>query len=324
MERSSGVLLPVFSLPGRYGIGCFSEAAYRFADLLREAGQRYWQILPLGPTGYGDSPYQSFSTFAGNPYYISPEELIRQGLLTEEECLRADCGEDPGSVDYGALYRKRIALLQTAFARSDHEGTPEYVRFCEDNAYWIEDYALFMAVKEAYGGRSLSEWDEPVRERDPKKLTELRGEYEDTIRFHKWVQYTFTCQWKALKAYANQAGVSIIGDIPIYVSADSADFWAHRDLFLLDERGRIRMVAGVPPDGFSADGQLWGNPLYDWAKHAGTGYDWWIRRIRKCTELYDVIRIDHFRGFDEYFAIPAEDTNAARGHCPSRSPDPRR
>ena len=186
------------------------------------------------------------------------------------------------------------------------------MRFCEDNAFWLEDYALFMTVKESYGGRSLTEWEAPVRERDPEALSKLGDAYAETIRFHKWEQYTFTCQWKALKDYANEAEVRIIGDIPIYVSADSADFWAHRDLFLLDERGRIRMVAGVPPDCFSADGQLWGNPLYDWGRHAKTGYDWWIRRIRKCTEFYDVIRIDHFRGFDEYFAIPAQNTNAAR------------
>ncbi len=315
MDRSSGILMPVFSLPGRYGIGCLSGEAYRFVDFLKEAGQTYWQILPLCPTGYGDSPYQSFSTFAGNPYFLSPDALLQEGLLTQEECdAAAEGAGDAGKVDYGKLYRERPALLQKAFGRSRHEETAEYHRFCQQNAFWLEDYALFMACKEARGGLSLFEWEESVFDRDSETMVTLRAEYEDAVRYHKWVQFTFDRQWKALKDYANAAGIRIIGDIPIYVSADSADFWAHRELFQLDERGRIRMVAGVPPDGFSADGQLWGNPLYDWAEHARTGYDWWIRRINKCRELYDVIRIDHFRGFDEYFAIPAEDVNAARGH----------
>ena len=306
--------MPVFSLPGRYGIGSFSEEAYRFVDFLKRAGQSYWQILPLGPTGYGDSPYQSFSTFAGNPYLISLEKLLRDGLLTEEECAQAAGSGDPSSIDYGRLYRERASLLRKAFDRSSHEGTPAYEQFLSDNAFWLEDYALFMACKEMYGGRSLSEWEPAVRDREPAAMAALRTEYAEAIRYHTWVQYVFDAQWKTLKKYANEVGIRIIGDIPIYVSADSADFWAHKELFLLDERGRIRMVAGVPPDGFSADGQMWGNPLYDWDKQAESGYDWWIRRIAKCRELYDVIRIDHFRGFDEFFAIPFGDANAARGH----------
>ncbi len=315
MIRSAGILLPVFSLPGRYGIGCFSEEAYRFADFLAEAGQTWWQILPLGPTGYGDSPYQSFSTFAGNPYFISLRELIRRGLLTEEECAAAE-PEVPadGGIDYGALYRLRIPLLKKACARSSHRGTPEFEAFRRENEFWLRDYALFMAVKDAHGGAPCDAWEEDIRSGSPAAREAWTGRLSEEIGFYEFVQFEFLREWKAFRAYAADRGIRIIGDIPIYVSADSADFWAHRDLFMLDDRGRIRMVAGVPPDGFSADGQLWGNPLYDWKRHAEEGYDWWLRRIAKCRELYDVIRIDHFRGFDEFFAIPAEDKTAAGGH----------
>ena len=312
--RTSGILLPVFSLPGPYGIGCFSEEACRFADFLKKAGQTYWQILPVGPTGYGDSPYQSFSTFAGNPYFISLEKLIGEGLLTKEECGGAYEGAGAGQVDYGLQYERRLPLLKLAFSRSRFREEAEYKAFLEENGYWLEDYALFMAVKDAHGGRSLENWEEDIRARRPDAVRAWSERLSEETDFYRFVQYTFLRQWKELRAYTNRLGIRLIGDIPIYVSADSADFWAHRDLFLLDERGRIRMVAGVPPDGFSADGQLWGNPLYDWPHHAQTGYDWWIRRIAKCRELYDVIRIDHFRGFDEYFAIPAGSTSAAGGH----------
>ncbi len=342
MKRSSGILLPVFSLPGKYGIGCFSEAAYRFVDFLRDSGQSFWQILPLGPTGYGDSPYQSFSTFAGNPYFIDLEKLVKEGLLTEEECAEAlgvpaglgtpgpadgtetaalaeaACAGDAAfslpNIDYGLLYTKRIPLLRKAYARSSHRGTPEFEAFLRENDYWLPDYALFMAVKDAHGGAGFETWEEDIRSAEPEAKAAWGEKLADDVAFYEYLQYEFIREWRALKAYANDSGIGIIGDIPIYVSADSADFWANRDLFMLDERGRIRMVAGVPPDGFSADGQLWGNPLYDWPKHKAQGYDWWLKRIGKCRELYDVVRIDHFRGFDEFFAIPAEDTDAKRGH----------
>ena len=312
--RASGILMPVFSLPGRYGIGCFSEAAYRFIDFLKETEQTYWQILPIGPTGYGDSPYQSFSTFAGNPYFISLESLIEDGLLTEAECREADLEKDDTCIDYGKLYTERMKLLRKAFARSRHTEEEGFRRFCEENDYWLPDYALFMALKDAHGGAVFESWEEDIRDYRPEAKAAWSEKLKDEIAFYVYVQYEFLKEWKAVRSYAAGKGIRIIGDIPIYVSHDSADFWAHRDLFMLDERGRIRMVAGVPPDGFSADGQLWGNPLYDWKRHAEEGYDWWIRRIRKCIEIADVVRIDHFRGFDEFFAVPAEDNTAANGH----------
>ena len=311
--RTSGILFPIFSLPGKYGIGCFSEEAYKFVDFLVEARQTYWQILPLGPTGYGDSPYQSFSTFAGNPYLINLEDLIAQGLLTKKECDEADFG-DGREVDYGKLYNGRWDLLRKAYLRSGHRDTQEFADFQKDNEFWLHDYALFMAVKKVHAGAGLSGWEPDIRDYKAEAVKEWSEKLQDDIGFYEYLQFEFAKQWKKLRDYANGKGISIIGDIPIYVSHDSADFWAHRHLFMLDERGRIRMVAGVPPDGFSADGQLWGNPLYDWPKHKEEGYDWWLRRIGKCLELFDVIRIDHFRGFDEFFAIPAEDSTAKRGH----------
>ncbi len=313
-KREAGILLPIFSLPGKYGIGCFSEHAFRFADFLKQSGQSCWQILPVGPTGYGDSPYQSFSTFAGNPYFISLEELIRQDLLLREECDEADFGNDESSVDYGKLYESRRVLLQKAFSRSSHQDTEEYQDFVKKNSYWLEDYALFMAVKDAHHGAALETWEKDIRQHEASACAEWAEKLSQEVSFYRYLQYEFDRQWKKLRRYVNGLGIRVIGDIPIYVSADSADFWGNRDLFKLDERGKVRQIAGVPPDGFSATGQVWGNPLYDWPRHAATGYDWWIRRIGKCRELYDVIRIDHFRGFDEYFAVPADEDTAANGH----------
>ena len=311
--RTSGILFPIFSLPGKYGIGCFSEEAYKFVDFLKEAGQSYWQILPLGPTGYGDSPYQSFSTFAGNPYLISLEDLIAQGLLTEEECDAVDFG-DGKEVDYGKLYNGRWDLLRKAYQRSEHKDTAEFAAFVKDNAFWLSDYSLFMAVKDVHGGAGTNDWEPAIRDHKEEAVAEWSAKLKEETGFYEYLQFEFMRQWKKLRDYATEKEIQIIGDIPIYVSADSSDFWAHRELFQLDARGRIRMIAGVPPDGFSATGQVWGNPLYNWARHKETGYDWWIRRIAKCRELYDVIRIDHFRGFDEYFAIPADSDTAATGH----------
>ncbi len=312
--RASGILLPVFSLPGKYGIGCFSEEAYRFVDFLADTKQSYWQILPLGPTGYGDSPYQSFSTYAGNPYFISLESLIRDGLLTEEECREVDFGDDDRQVDYGKLYYGRFELLRKAYGRSGHRNTEEFNSFCKENAFWLEDYALFMAIKDAHGGADLETWEEDIRDYMPAARLRWREKLSDEVGFYMYLQYEFLREWKALRAYAAEKGIRIIGDIPVYVSHDSSDFWANRDLFMLDERRRVRLIAGVPPDGFSANGQVWGNPLYDWKRHAADGFQWWLKRIGKCRELYDVIRIDHFRGFDEFFAIPANEDTARNGH----------
>jgi len=312
--RASGVLLPVASLPSEYGIGTFSKEAYDFVKILKKAGQSYWQILPLGPTGYGDSPYQSFSTFAGNPYYIDLEEFVEKGWLKKKECKACDFGSDKRYVDYAKIYESRFGLLKKAFFRSGIETDQKFRKFCEKQAGWLDDYALFMELKEAHGGKSWSEWKEKYRLRDAQALKRFEEKHIEGILFQKFLQYEFYVQWKRLKKFANKKGIQIIGDIPIYVSFDSSDSWANPQLFQFDEDGLPTGVAGCPPDAFSATGQLWGNPLYNWEYHKSTGYKWWIRRIVQCMELYDVIRIDHFRGFDEYYSIPYGDETAEFGH----------
>ena len=314
MRRESGILLPVTSLPSPYGIGCFSREAYEFIDQLKKAGQSYWQILPLGPTSYGDSPYQSFSTFAGNPYLISLEDLIEEGVLTHEECAQADLKVQEDSIDYARLYEERYPLLRLAYERSDISKNPDFIWFCQENDWWLSDYALFMAVKARFEGKAWTEWAQDIRLRWGNALDYYRRELYFDIEFHKYLQFTFFRQWSRLKAYANRQGIRIIGDIPIYVAMDSADAWANPSLFQLDENNRPLAVAGCPPDGFSATGQLWGNPLYNWTYHQQTGYSWWISRLAHCYRLYDVVRIDHFRGFDEYFSIPADAADATLGH----------
>ena len=312
--RASGILLPVFCIPSPHGIGCFSKEAYRIVDFLEKAGQKYWQILPLGPTSYGDSPYQSFSTYAGNPYFIDLEELIKEKVLTRAEVNRCDCGDDPQEIDYGKLYKNRMALLRKAYERSNIGEDGEFRKFQEKNGYWLKDYAIFMAVKKVFGDVCWEEWADDIKYRYDNAMDYYQREYYYEIEFYEYLQYIFMKQWSRLKKYANDKGIRIIGDIPIYVAYDSADVWAHPELFLLDENRKPSAVAGCPPDGFSADGQLWGNPLYRWDYHKQTGYDWWVSRIAYCYELYDCIRIDHFRGFDEYFSIPAGDTTAKNGH----------
>lgn len=314
MNRTAGILLSVSSLPGRFGIGCFSKSAYDFVDWLKEAGQTYWQILPLGPTSYGDSPYQSFSTFAGNPYFISLDELIEEGVLTEKECKNADFGKKADDIDYEKIYKKRYPLLRKAYERSRISENPDYVRFVEENRWWLSDYALFMAVKDRFEGAPWTEWAEDIRLRWQNAMDYYRRELYYDIEFQQYLQYKFFSQWRRLKAYANEKGIRIIGDIPIYVAMDSADTWAHPELFQLDENNVPTAVAGCPPDGFSADGQLWGNPLYRWDYHRNTGYDWWMSRLWYCFQMYDVVRIDHFRGFDEYYSIPFGAENAKDGH----------
>lgn len=314
MKRSAGILLSITSLPSKYGIGCFSKSAYEFVDWLKEAGQSYWQILPLGPTSYGDSPYQSFSTYAGNPYFISLEALIEEGVLHEEECDGIDFGKDAASVDYKKIYEERFGLLRKAYERSNITSDPKYCQFVEEQAWWLKDYALFMAVKERFHGAAWTEWAEDIRLRYEYAMDYYRRELYFEIEFHQYLQYKFFSQWTQLKTYANCQGIQIIGDIPIYVAMDSADTWAHPELFQLDADNVPQAVAGCPPDGFSATGQLWGNPLYKWEYHKQTGYDWWIGRLAFCFRLYDVVRIDHFRGFDEYYSIPYGAENAVEGH----------
>ena len=311
--RKCGVLMPISSLPSRFGIGGFSKEAYDFVDFLAAGGQSLWQILPLGPTGYGDSPYQSFSTFAGNPYYISLDALIEEGLLTEQECESCDYGDNPEYVNYEKIYNTRFKLLRMAFDRANILENEEYKSFVEENKEWLKDYAMYMAIKDSKNGIAWIEWDEDIRLRKPEAMVRYEKELEDAINFYSYQQYLFATQWAALKAYANKKGVDIVGDIPIYVAFDSADTWANPELFQLDEENIPTGVAGCPPDAFSATGQLWGNPLYRWDYHEKTGFAWWIRRLAYCFKIYDMVRIDHFRGFDEYWAIPYGDPTAEFG-----------
>ncbi len=313
-KRAAGILLPITSLPSKYGIGCFSKTAYDYVDWLKDAGQTFWQILPICPTSYGDSPYQSFSTYAGNPYFISLEALVEEGVLTAEECDCLEFGDDPTDIDYEALYNNRYILLTMAYERSNISLNPDYQNFLAENRWWLDDYALFMALKNFFSGKSWNEWPEDIRFRYSYALDYYRRELYFDIEFQMYMQFKFFQQYRALKAYANSKGIQIIGDIPIYVAMDSADTWANPQLFQLDENNVPTAVAGCPPDGFSADGQLWGNPLYRWDYHARTGYQWWVTRLWYAFQLYDVTRIDHFRGFDEYYSIPYGDTTARNGH----------
>lgn len=313
-ERAAGILMPISSLPSEYGIGCFSKSAYEFVDWLKDAGQSYWQILPLGPTSYGDSPYQSFSTFAGNPYFISLDELIEEKVLTREECDKVNWGRTKNKVDYEKIYKGRYPLLRKAYERSNISENPDYQKFVAENNWWLADYALFMAVKTRFDDVEWTKWAEDIRLRWNNAMDYYREELYYDIEFQQYMQFKFHEQWMKLKNYANSKGIKIIGDIPIYVAMDSADAWAHPELFQLDSENVPVAVAGCPPDGFSATGQLWGNPLYRWEYHRSTGYEWWISRLRYVFNMYDVVRIDHFRGFDEYFSIPYEAENAIGGH----------
>ncbi len=312
-RRRSGILMPIFSLPSPYGIGTFGKAAYTFVDFLKKAGQSYWQILPLGPTTYGDSPYQSYSTFAGNPYFIDLEILCEEGYLAKEECNAVDFGDNENDIDYGKLYRGRNALMRLALPRFLESTPSDFAAFCKKNMFWLDDYALFMALKDENGGASFDRWenDLKLRKKSAVKAAKLRLEHE--IVLWKMQQYFFFRQWTSLKKYANDNGVSIIGDLPIYVACDSADVWASPEQFVLDENCRPTEVAGCPPDAFTADGQLWGNPLYHWEKMKADGYAWWCRRMKAASTLYDVVRLDHFRGFEAYYTIPAGRKNARRG-----------
>lgn len=311
--RKAGILLPITSLPSKYGIGGFTREAYEFVDFLEEAGQSYWQILPMGPTGFGDSPYQAFSSFAGNPYYISLDDLINEGYLTEEECQGSDYGRDERVVDYKKIYNSRLKLLAKAYKREELKNNQEYLDFVGENVKWLEDYALFMALKDYFGGKAFIEWDYDIRVGNPRAKEEYAFRLQSEIGFWKYVQYKFFTQWKRLKEYANGKGIEIIGDIPIYVAYDSADVWANSALFQLDSEKIPISVAGCPPDGFSKKGQLWGNPLYKWEIHKESGYKWWLYRLEHSFKLYDVLRIDHFRGFDEYYSIEYGRRDAVKG-----------
>ena len=315
--RECGILLPIASLPSEYGIGAFSKEAYDFIDKLKEAGQNYWQILPVGPTGYGDSPYQSFSAFAGNPYFIDLEQLIKEGLLTKAECRKADFGKDAGTIDYEAIYNNRFLVLRKAYERwkkKVDKPDKELAKLLEaDLCEETKEYCFYAAVKKSFGEKNWAEWDEDIKLRRPKAVKRYQEELADEILFFEFQQMEFKKQWSKLKSYAHKQGIRIIGDIPIYVAFDSADSWCHPELFQFDEESRPVSVAGCPPDGFSATGQLWGNPLYRWDYHEKTGFAWWMQRMEYCFDLYDVVRVDHFRGFDEYYSIPAGEETAMHG-----------
>lgn len=315
-RRASGVILHPTSLPGPHGIGDLGSGAEAWVDFLHGARQQLWQVLPLGPTGFGDSPYQCFSALAGNPYLVSPDALAEHGLLARED-ISAPPGFPAEYVDYGSVIRHKVGLLERAFAAfragAGASLRPEFEAFCVEQAHWLDDFALFMALKDAYGGAMWNTWERELAARQPKALQEARGRLADQIESHRFRQFLFFRQWLRVKARANQAGIRIIGDIPIFVAYDSADVWGHPELFYLDRRGQPTIVAGVPPDYFSATGQLWGNPLYRWEAHARTGYQWWIARFRAVLALVDIVRIDHFRGFEAYWAIPHGNDTAQVG-----------
>ncbi len=313
-ERSSGILMPVSSLPSPYGIGTLGRAAYDFVDFLCDAGQSWWQVLPVGPTSFGDSPYQSFSSFAGNPYFIDLDMLVEDGLLTKEEIDAVDFGDREDRVNYGRIYNERFKLLETATERGWARDAEKTLDFARENRKWLSDYALFMALKRHFGMRSWTEWDdEAIRMRAPEAVERYTDELSDDIRLFTYIQYLFFKQWAALREYAKERGVGIIGDLPIYVAMDSADVWAEPQFFQLDEKNVPTSVAGVPPDYFSADGQLWGNPLYRWDVMKNDGYGWWIRRVEGARKLYDAVRIDHFRGLESYWSVPYGETTAKNG-----------
>lgn len=311
--RQAGILMAITSLPSPWGVGTLGGEARKFLDFLVQAGQSYWQVLPIGPTSFGDSPYQSFSTFAGNPYLIDLDDLCADGLLKPEEYQQKDWGDDPLQVDYGLLYQNRFSVLEKAVQRLRGDRPNELTLFCEREAEWLENYALFMALKGRFNGTPWSRWPDPLRRREPSALAETARELDDAVWFWKGVQYLFFAQWSRLKQQAKEQGISIIGDLPIYVAEDSADVWAHPEQFQMDGDLHCVAVAGCPPDGFSADGQRWGNPLFDWNRMKADGYQWWIRRISFQFQLYDVVRIDHFRGFESYYAIPADAETAQTG-----------
>lgn len=313
LKRGAGLLLPISSLPSPYGIGTFGADAYRFVDYLVEAGQKYWQVLPLGPTSYGDSPYQSFSAFAGNPYFIDLDYLVDEGLITKAQIKKFPWGDNKEYIDYATVYGSRFQVLRIAFENSAYADTKEYAEFVKNNEYWLDDYSLYMAVKFYFENQEWAKWDDDIKARRPEAVEKYKEELKDDIEFWKFCQFKFFEQWNKLREYANEQGIEMIGDIPIYVAMDSADVWAHKELFELDEDFKQINVAGVPPDAFSADGQLWANPLYDWDKMEKCNFEWWKQRMASNSKLYDYIRIDHFIGVVNYYSIEASCKDAKEG-----------
>jgi len=316
-NRAAGILLPVSSLPSPYGIGSFGDAAREWLRFLKACGQKYWQILPLGPTGWGDSPYQSFSAFAISPYYVDLSALIEQKLLLESGCAAIRWGRRADAVDYGTLYQHRETILHLACERfitnARAAKKTAFDEFRSANSFWLDDYSLFMALKEKHKGRSWLEWDKPLKLRDNTTLEKIKAQLASETYFHSFVQFLAHTQWQAIRDYARKLDIAIIGDMPIYVASDSSDAWSNSALFQLDEERKLLRVAGCPPDPFAKSGQLWGNPLYRWDVIAETGFDWWLARLRSGFDLYDVVRIDHFRGFESYYSIDANAHDAVDG-----------
>ncbi|MBS4535508.1 4-alpha-glucanotransferase [Clostridium sp. D2Q-14] len=312
-ERASGILMHISSLPGNYGIGDFGEEAYKFVDFLEKSEQKNWQILPLGITGYGDSPYQSFSAFAGNPYFIDLNEFIEKGYLTLDEVKNFNLGDDSERVDYGLIYKNKMKILKIVYERVKKYLEKDLYEFYFKNIKWLREFSLFMALKEHHNNKSWLYWDSEYRKIHSKKVQNFERENEDLIYFWIFTQYFFMKQWDKLKNYANKKGINIIGDLPIYVAEDSADVWANTEIFNLDENLLPRTVSGCPPDAFSAKGQLWGNPIYAWDIMEKYDYKWWIERFQHSFKLYDVLRIDHFRGFESYWEIQYGAEDAVNG-----------
>lgn len=312
-KRSSGILMHISSLPGPYGIGDFGKAAYNFMDFLRNSKQKYWQILPLSITGYGDSPYQSLSAFAGNPYFIDLDEFIKRGYLTEEDVKSTDFGDDPTHVDYGKLYFNRIPLLRKAYKKAKEEIMEELVGFLDKERYWLRDFALYMSLKKSNNNNPWYKWPDEYKFYDSEEVLEFEKTNQDEIFFWIFTQYFFTSQWSKLKSYGNINDIKIIGDLPIYVSGDSADCWSNPQLFNFDDDLIPKTVSGVPPDSFSDDGQLWGNPIYNWERLEDSDYEWWVRRFEHSFKLYDILRLDHFRGFDAYWEVEYGEKTAIKG-----------
>lgn len=312
MERSSGILMPIFSLPSKYGIGTLGKEAYHFADFLEKSRQKYWQVLPLGPTGYGNSPYASFSSFAGNAYLIDLDLLIEDGLLERDYVESFDWGDDPETIDYGKIEKNRREVLRKAFENGFQRDRSEVDAFVADN-FWAEDYAMFRALRDHFDESLWINWEEPIRLRRPEAVEQYKRLLRTEIDYYLYIQFLFSKQWNAFRDYVHSCGIKIIGDLPIYVPMDSADTWREPQFFQLDRENIPTCVAGVPPDYFAKDGQLWGNPLYDWDAMQRDGYGWWIRRVEGASKKYDVIRIDHFRAFESYWAVPYGETTAKNG-----------
>lgn len=314
--RFSGILVHPTSFPSPYGIGDLGQGAYDFIDFLEASGQHLWQVLPLGPTGFGDSPYQGFSAFAGQPLIISPDKLMEMGLLTKEDLGKIPQW-NPRKTDYGTAIQFKTRLLKTAFLAfqktTDEALLLEFSKFCARESDWLEDYCLFMAGKDSHEGRCWLEWEDDLRSASTKVKKAWHTKLAESVRYYQFLQFIFDKQWMELRTYAHSHEVKIIGDIPIFVALDSCDVWANKKLFQLDTKGYPTSVAGVPPDYFSATGQLWGNPLYDWEYHKKTGYEWWIKRVRRQLSMVDYLRIDHFRGFEAYWSVPAKETTAING-----------